>query len=417
MGDGVTHQDNVSADIMDRLDRMAEISESKKHLTRRCFTPQHRQVITLVSGWMRDAGMKVWEDATGNLMGRYEGTDDKAPAILLGSHLDSVVKAGKYDGPLGILAAIDCVKALNIRNARLKNPIEVACFTDEEGVRFQSTYLGSRGIAGTFDFNLLNRADKDDITLAEAMTDFGLDTDRIGEAARQKGDFLCYLEVHIEQGPVLESEDLAVCAVTAIAGADRMTVTATGKAGHAGTVPMGARQDALAAAAECVLTVEEVAAAHPYAVGTVGQIEAEHGATNVIPGKVVFSVDFRAADDAVRREAVNDLTKRFEDIANRRNVDIVLEQSHSADGVTSAPWIVDAIEDAMTDLGHRPFKLPSGAGHDAAALAEITDVGMIFVRCKDGISHNPDESITREDAIAGAELLLRTVERIGGLET
>jgi len=409
----VDFRTDPSADILSRLDAMAGISESPDYLARRCFTPEHRRINDLVARWMRAAGMSVREDAVGNVIGRYEGTVPGAPAILLGSHVDSVIMAGKYDGPLGILSAIDCVRALNERGIRYALAIEVAGFADEEGVRFQSTYLGSRGLAGTFDRALLGRPDKDGVTLAEAMRGFGLDPDRIRDAARRPGELVCYLEVHIEQGPVLEDEGLAVGAVTAISGANRMTVTVEGAAGHAGTVPMASRRDALAAAAECVLAVERIAASRPSAVGTVGQIAVAAGATNVIPGRVTFTVDLRAADDAVRRSAVGELEVRMQDIAASRSVAIRVDHSHAADGVVCAPWIVGEIETAMRELGHPPRMLPSGAGHDAAALAEITDVGMIFVRCAGGISHSPDESITEADAIAGAQLLRRVVENIG----
>lgn len=409
----MTEINNVSADIMDRLDQLAQITETPGYLTRRCYTPEHRAANDLAAKWMREAGMEVWEDAVGNMIGRYEGKTPGAPAILLGSHLDTVIMAGKYDGGLGVLSAIDCVKSLNERGVRYDNAIEVACFADEEGVRYQSTFLGSRGLAGTFDMALLDRPDKDGITLAQAMRDFGLDPARIAEAARKPEEIRCYLEVHIEQGPVLEAEDLSTCAVTAIAGANRMTVRVKGEAGHAGTVPMGARKDALSAAAEAVMAVESTAARHEHAVGTVGQISASPGATNVIPGQVDFSVDFRAADDAVRTKAVAELLSVFHTISETRGVTFDIDHSHAADGVTCAPNLVDTIEAAMSDLDQRPFRLPSGAGHDAAALAHITDVGMIFTRCERGISHSPDENMTSEDAIAGANLLLRTVERLG----
>ncbi len=407
--------DNVSTDIMDRLDRLAEISESDHHLTRRVYTPEHRRAANLISSWMREAGMDVREDALGNVIGRYEGREPQAPIIMLGSHHDSVIMGGKYDGPLGVLSAIDVVRSLNGRGLRTENPIEVVAFADEEGVRYQSTLLGSRGMAGSFDLGLLTRTDKDGISLAKAMTDYGLDTDQIPSAARRKGDLRCYLEVHIEQGPVLEAEDLAVSAVTAISGADRMTVTVQGKAGHAGTVPMTAREDALAAAAECVLAVEDVAHSYEDAVGTVGQLSVVPGATNVIPGHVVFSVDIRAPKDDVLRHAMAELTKRMNDIAARRDVSITPDHTYMLNSVTSAPWIVDTIETAMIELGHPARKLPSGAGHDAGAMADITDIGMIFVRCEGGISHNPAENITEADAKAGVALLLRTVEKIGGL--
>lgn len=398
---------------MQRLDRLAAISESPHHLTRRCYTPEHRRAMDLVAGWMQGAGMAVREDAAGNLIGRYEGTGPGAPAIVLGSHIDTVIMAGKYDGGLGIVAAIDCVGALDARGIRFANPVEVICFADEEGVRFQSTYLGSRAAAGNFEPALLDRPDRDGITLAQAMRDFGLDPARIGEAARRPGEIACYLEVHIEQGPVLEAEGLATGAVTAISGANRMTVTLEGTAGHAGTVPMAARHDALVAASECVLAVERVATARPNAVGTVGQMTVEPGATNVIPGRVAFSVDLRAADDELRRGAVTELVRGMETVAARRGVAISIDCSHEAASVACAPWIMECIGEAMGELGQRPFRLPSGAGHDAAAMAAIADVGMIFVRCAGGVSHSPDESITAADAGAGARLLLRVVEKIG----
>ena len=407
-----SHHD-PSADIMARLDQLATIRESPRHLTRRCFTPEHRRINDLAGGWMLDAGMKVREDAVGNVIGRYEGLVEGAPAIMLGSHLDTVIMAGKYDGGLGILSAIDCVRSLHGRGIRFDYAVEVAGFADEEGVRFQSTYLGSRALAGTFETALLNRPDSDGVTLAEAMREFGLDPGRIGDAVRRPDEIKCYLEVHIEQGPVLESEGLAVGAVTAISGANRMTVTLDGTAGHAGTVPMSARQDALIAASECVLAVEAVAPSHAGMVGTVGQMTVSPGATNVIPGRVTFSVDMRAPKDNLRRAAVAELEARMRDLAAQRSVGVSIEGTHEAVSVACAPWIVDEIEGAMAELGQRPFRLPSGAGHDAAAMAEITDVGMIFVRCAGGISHSPDESITGEDAIAGARLLLQLVESIG----
>ena len=410
----MTAEESFSADIMERLERMAGISEAPAHLTRRSYTPEHRAINDLAAGWMRDAGMDVHEDAVGNMIGRYEGRTARAPAIILGSHLDTVVRAGRYDGTLGVLSAIDCVRSLNARGIRYDDAIEVACFADEEGVRFQATFLGSRGLAGTFDFGLMDREDKDGISLSEAMTSFGLDPACVDRAARRPEEVRCFLEVHIEQGPVLEREGLAVCAVTAVAGASRMMVTVQGTAGHAGTVPMDARRDTVTAASECVLLVETTARRHPQAVATVGQITAVPGVTNVIAGEARFSVDFRAPEDDVRRVAVRELEHGFQAIAARRGVEITIDRPFDSDGVTCATWIVDQIEGAMADLGYRLFRLPSGAGHDAAPMAAIADVGMIFVRCEGGISHSPDEKITREDAIAGANLLLRTVERIGG---
>ena len=401
---------NTGADIMTRIEVLAAISESQGGLTRRYLTSEHRQANDLVGGWMRKAGMTVHQDAIGNIIGRLEGVTDGLPALIIGSHLDTVVMAGRYDGMLGVLTGIACVQSLCERGVRLPFAIEVVGFADEEGARFQSTYLGSRALAGTFDTTLLERHDSDGISMADALHAFGLDPDCIGDAARKPAEVAAYLELHIEQGPVLESEGLAVGAVTAIAGATRLVVTVAGVAGHAGTVPMALRQDALMAASECVLAVEEIAAAQPNGLGTVGRMSVEPGATNVIPGKVAFTVDMRAAEDDSRKSAVAELLSRMPEIAARRSVEIDVETVHEAASVTCAPRIVEQIDQAIEKLGGRAFRLPSGAGHDAAAMADITDVGMIFIRCKGGVSHNPDESITEEDAAAGISLLLKIIE-------
>lgn len=404
----LTH--HIRTVIMAQIEDLAALSESPDGLTRRYLTPEHRQANEMVGRWMQEAGMTVHQDAIGNIIGRYEGVTEGLPALIIGSHLDTVVMAGRYDGMLGVLTGIACVQSLCARGIRLPFAIEVVGFADEEGVRFQSTYLGSRALAGTFNPILLERRDSDGISMADAIRAFGLDPDRIGDAARKPEDVVAYLELHIEQGPVLENEGLAVGAVTAIAGATRLVVSVGGVAGHAGTVPMVVRHDALMAACECVLAVEDVAAAQPSGVGTVGRMYVEPGATNVIPGRVTFSVDLRAAEDKSRKSAVAELGRRMREIAARRSVDVTAETVHEAASVTCAPWIVEQIDQAIEYQGGRIFRLPSGAGHDAAAMADLTDVGMIFLRCKDGISHNPDESITEDDAAAGTSLLLKVIE-------
>lgn len=400
--------------VMSQIDRLAQISESPEGLTRRYLTPEHARANALVGGWMEEAGMTVRQDAIGNIIGRYEGETDGLPSLVIGSHLDTVVMAGRYDGMLGVVTAIACVASLNERAKRLPFAIEVVGFGDEEGVRFHSTYLGSRALAGRFDRSLLKRQDRDGITMAEAMRSFGLDPDRTGEAARRIEDVIAYLELHIEQGPVLEKEGLAVGTVTAIAGATRLKVKLRGVAGHAGTVPMSQRQDALSAAGECVLAVEEIAGSRPNVVGTVGELSVKPGASNVIPGEALLSVDLRAAEDGSRKEALKALNERMQRIGLRRSVEIMVETVHEADSVACAPWIMEQIDRAAEAQCGRSFRLPSGAGHDAAAMADLTDMGMIFVRCKGGISHNPEESVTKEDVIAGTRLLLSVVENFSG---
>jgi allantoate deiminase len=397
------------AGLMARLDQLAALSERSDALVRRFLTPEHARANALVGDWMRMAGMAVRIDAIGNVIGRYEGDAPDLPALLLGSHLDTVVDAGRYDGMLGVVTAIACVADLAARDTRMPFAIEIVGFADEEGTRFGATLLGSRALAGTFDATVLDRTDLQGTTMADAMVAFGLDPARIATAARRREEFLGYVELHIEQGPVLEAEGLAVGCVTAISGATRLAVAVKGMAGHAGTVPMARRQDALAAAAECVLLVERRASVEADLVGTVGRIEAGPGAVNVVPGEARFTVDLRAAANERRAAALADLLAGFDAIATRRGVTIVATRTHDATSVPCAPWLADQIRDAIEAEGHSLRSLPSGAGHDGMAVGAVADIAMIFVRCTGGISHNPAEAITARDAEAGARVLARFI--------
>jgi allantoate deiminase len=375
------------------------------------LSPEHRAAAELIMGWMRDAGMDAHLDAIGNVCGRYEGERSGLPCLMLGSHYDTVRDAGSWDGPLGVITAIACVGDLHRRRRRLPFAVEVVGFADEEGVRFASTLLGSRAIAGTFDEAALNARDNAGITMREALTDFGLDPDRIGAAARMRGELLAYLELHIEQGPVLEAQNLPVGVVTAIAGATRLAVRLTGMAGHAGTVPMALRRDALAGAAECIGAIEQFCLTDRAGlVGTVGYITALPGATNVIPGQVSFTIDMRAPTDAHRKLAVADVVRQIEAIAARRKLALQIDVTHENRSVPCAPWLQRQVADAITAEGFRVFELPSGAGHDGMAMIDIADVAMLFVRCRGGISHHPDEHVDTADADAGARVLLRVIE-------
>ncbi|HTR17492.1 MAG TPA: hydantoinase/carbamoylase family amidase, partial [Acetobacteraceae bacterium] len=268
------------AAIRGRIDALAAISAQPDGLTRVFASPEQRRAASLVADWMRESGMTAREDAIGNVIGRYEATQEGAKALLLGSHLDSVRDAGRWDGPLGVVTAIACVDALRRARRRLPVAVEIVGFCDEEGTRFGATMLGSRALTGRFDPALLGLTDEAGISMAQAMREAGLDPDAIGQAARRPEAFAGYLELHIEQGPVLEREHLPVGCVTAIAGQTRLAVTFTGMAGHAGTVPMAGRHDALAAAAEAVLAIEAAAQAQPGVVGTVGRLEVLPGAVN-----------------------------------------------------------------------------------------------------------------------------------------
>jgi allantoate deiminase len=374
------------------------------------LSPQNRAANELVLGWMREAGMRAQVDAIGNVVGRYEAERAGAPCVMLGSHLDTVRDAGRYDGMLGVITAIECVAALNEKGRRLRFAIEVVGFGDEEGVRFGTTMLGSRALAGTLDASALEARDARGMTVREALRTFGLDPAALGTVARRKGDVLAYVELHIEQGPVLEAEGLPVGVVSAINGFSRLRATLRGTAGHAGTVPMRLRRDALAAAAECVLAIERIARSDPDLVGTVGRIEAKPGAINVIPGEVEFTIDIRAPRDELRSRAVAAARSDVQAIAARRSLGCEIAPIQELGVTRCAPWLMQQLGRAVAAQGVRVRELPSGAGHDGQAMSALTDVAMLFVRCKAGISHNPAEAISSEDAGIGARTLLHFIE-------
>jgi allantoate deiminase len=399
-----------AARILERCDALARCSEQPDGLTRVYLSPQQRDANSLVRGWMREAGMSARLDAAGNVVGRYEGEQPGLPCLMLGSHLDTVRDAGKYDGMLGVVTAIECVFSLHVRRLRLPFAVEVVGFADEEGVRFNATLLGSRAMAGTFDLADLDRIDSGGKSMREALSDSGLDPAAIPTAARSRGELLAYAELHIEQGPVLEDAGLPVGVVTAINGGNRFAIELTGMAGHAGTVPMRMRRDALAAAAECVLAVELLAGAEHDVVATIGKIEALPGAINVIPGRARFSLDVRAPTDAQRERAAEAIQGAFADIARRRRMALDIKPVWEAKTTTCATWLQDQLAAAIEAEAIPVRRLPSGAGHDGMAMIAIADIGMLFVRCKGGISHNPAEAISEADADVAARAFLRFIE-------
>ena len=396
-------------EAMQRLDALALFSEGGEGVTRRYATKEHRQAADLIQSWIRDAGMTTCMDAVGNVIGRYEATITNAPALIIGSHQDTVRQGGKYDGAYGIVAPILCINELNNANLRFPFAIEVIAFCDEEGVRFNSTLLGSRAIAGTFDMGGLENSDAIGVTMKEALLEFGTNPDKIPDLARNPKSILAFVEIHIEQGPVLEDQNMAVGVVTAIAGGTRLSAKITGLAGHAGTVPMDSRSDALTAAAEAILIIERYCSQRSGLVGTVGKISASPGAVNVIPGEVVLTVDIRAGDDELRRKAVDDIIPEIKALCQRRGVKLMTETIHESDGCQCAPWLMDQLDAAVIASGHAKKHMMSGAGHDGMAMAHITDIGMLFIRCKGGISHNPAEAISVEDANTGVQALLNFI--------
>jgi hydantoinase/carbamoylase family amidase len=397
---------------MDRLDRLGAITEVPGQLTRRYLSPAHVESKQQTEAWMVEAGMSVRTDPLLSLYGRYEGKRQGSPAIMLGSHLDTVVDAGRYDGGLGVLAAIAAVAELARTGERLSHAVEVAAFGEEEGSRFPTHILTSSALVGAVKPGLLDAKDAAGVSVRAALAAAGGDAAAYRTCARKKGEIAAYLELHIEQGPVLESRGLALGAVTAINGSVRSLVTVAGFAGHAGTVPMGARRDALAAAAEMVIAIESAAAAERDLVATVGRMKVLPGAQNVIPGQVELSIDMRSPSDAVRRRAHKALLARLREIARRRGVSVDIDTFQENPATALDEGVIDAVDEAIAACGCEPLRLPSGAGHDAGIMAGHCPSGMIFLRCKDGISHNPAESITVEDADLGVRALLEAVRRL-----
>lgn len=398
--------------LMERIERLAALTEAPGMLVRRSFTPQATEANRLVGAWMREAGMEVRIDAVCNLIGRYEGATPGAKTLILGSHLDSVRDAGKYDGPLGVLAALACADHLHRADRHLPFALEVIAFTDEEGLRFHTSYVGSSAVSGAFDPAWLEIADADGITMAAAMRSAGGDPTAIHSCRYDPDHLLGYCEAHIEQGPALEDLDLPVGVVSAISSQERATVTFTGVAGHAGTVPMRLRHDALCAAAAFVLAVEATAADMPGAVATVGQLSVSPGASNVIPGTATLSLDVRHRDDAQRAAVARTLRDAAERIATERKVRMGWQPVQQTPATPCAPPLIEILAGAIESLGIPAHHLPSGAGHDGVPLSRLTQVAMLFVRCAGGISHNPAEAVAVEDVAVAIAVLWRALDML-----
>jgi allantoate deiminase len=404
---------------MQRIDALAKISDEPDCLTRTFCSPAMRRANALVGSWMREAGMVVRTDAIGNIVGHYAAAiptskfkKKKSKTLLLGSHLDTVRNAGKFDGPLGVLMAIASVQHFHHCKTRLPFDIEVVGFADEEGVRYQSTYLGSKVLAGTFNPKDFNRRDSDGITMADAIRRFGGKPEAITNARPNPKQLLGYAEVHIEQGPILEQKNLSVGVVTAISGQTRLRLNFKGRSGHSGTTPMKSRRDALCAAAEFISAVETLAHRTGGLVATVGEITALPGASNVIPGEVSLSLDVRHPADAIRARAVSAFRRKAIRISRTRKIKVTAEIVHQAGAVRCDPGLSALLAKAVKEYQREVPLLPSGAGHDAAAMAAITPVAMLFVRCKGGISHHPDESVRLEDIRLATSVIGSFIEQL-----
>ena len=393
--------------ILDMARELAQWTELPEGLMCTYFSSAHKAAAAQLRDWMAAAGLNAAIDPVGNVIGRYASDAADAKTLIVGSHYDTVANAGHFDGRLGILTAVVVVAHLHRIRRKLPFHIEVMAFSEEEGVRFSAPYLGSGAIAGHFDESALARRDGNDVSLATVLRKEGVDLETIQKLARRPETLRGYLEVHIEQGPVLLQNNLPVGIVTSITGSARYHVIVQGAAGHAGTVPMALRRDAAAAAAEIVLAVERRCRAGANLVGTVGQINVPHGLINVIPGRCELSLDIRSVDDSARREATHDIMAAIEEIAGRRGVTASINELARHRATPCAPAMQSTLAKAVSKAGIAPFYLPSGAGHDAEQFAGVTDIGMLFVRCGNGgISHSPLETVTAADANAGACVLL-----------
>jgi allantoate deiminase len=401
--------------LWSRLMQLSEIGKQEDGgITRLSFSPEERQAKDLVMTFMKEAGLSIREDEVGNLIGRKEGRIKDAPVILIGSHLDSVPNGGNFDGPLGVIAGIEVLQTMNEQGIVTEKPIEVIAFTDEEGTRFGFGMIGSRAIAGTLTYYDLKHTDENGISIAMAMKEVGFDPSNISNAAKEKGSVKAYLELHIEQGKVLENENLSVGVVSGIAGPLWTKWTLKGEAAHAGTAPMHIRKDPLVAAANIIEIIEDEVKKYKNAVGTVGKMSVKPGGVNVIPGQVEFTFDLRDIDKNVRNNIEQNIAAKAKKICQDRGVELVIEDLQRVPPAPCSTEIQEIIRNSCKELGIDTMTLPSGAGHDGMQLIDLCPIGMIFVRSKNGISHNPEEWSSKEDCAKGTQVLYHSVLELAG---
>ena len=391
----------------DMLAAAACCSEPGPGVTRLPFTDEHRAVLELLTEWMSEAGLRVDMDAAGTLIGRTDSYPS-GPVLLTGSHQDSVRQGGAYDGMMGVVLPILALQVLREAGKKPAHPVEVVAFADEEGARFPTALMGPRALAGTFDMASLDLADRDGMTLGEAMRGFGLEPDAIPRLYRRRDSVLGYVEVHIEQGPVLQDMDVPLGIVTDICGIERHSLSLTGRAAHAGTTPMALRRDALAGAAEIVLAVERVALENPGLMATVGAFGIEPNVVNAVPGAAAGTIELRAPDDALRAVAAADIRGAAQEIAARRNLVLELEKTYEQAAQPCSAALSGRLQAAA---GPGTPRLASGATHDASAMADLCPIAMMFTRCRDGISHHPDEYTRPDDMEAAVHALARFLEQ------
>lgn len=401
-----------ATEVLARCQALARFSEDPDSLRRTFLSPPTRDCHEAISAWLKPLNVSIAIDAVGNLRALYPAVTSIAPRLIIGSHLDTVPNAGMYDGPLGVVLAVALLEELRAQNLSLPFAVELVAFSEEEGVRFGAPFLGSRALIGTLDHTLLSRRDADGISVREAIQNFGLDPAQLPAAQLHPESVLGYLEFHIEQGPVLDHLGLPLAAVEAIVGQSRLSITFTGVANHAGTTPMDARHDALAAAAEWMVAVENETSRTPGLVATVGVIHVQPGAANVIPREARLTLDIRHASDAVRADSLHALTTRAQEVATRRNLSLSIATLMEQPCVAMDPFLTAQIDSAMRSAGCSPHRLASGAGHDAMILAQRFPSAMIFLRTPGGISHDPAESVLPEDVARAIDCGLHLLKQL-----
>jgi allantoate deiminase len=408
MADVTAHA--LASEALERVDELARHTEEPGRLTRTYLSAPMKAVHQLLEFWMRDAGLAVRVDAVGNVIGRLESAKPNAKTLMIGSHVDTVPNAGRFDGHLGVLLGIAAAKA--VKDRTLPFALEVIAFSEEEGVRFSTPFIGSKAVSGTWNPALLDLQDAKGITLRKAILDFGLEPGDIPHAAYNPDTVLGYLEVHIEQGPVLESLNLPLGVVEGIAGQTRVNLSFHGQAAHAGTTPMHLRRDALAGAVAFMTEVERVGRGTPGLVATVGKLEVSPGAGNVIPGDATLSLDVRHVQDGVRQRAVAELLDLAWHIAQRRKLEFKFETTLEQPASPSDQLMTDFLADALEDSNYKVHRLPSGAGHDAMIMAALTRTAMLFIRSPNGLSHHPDESVIPTDVTAALRVMLEFITKL-----
>ncbi|WDI78376.1 allantoate amidohydrolase [Candidatus Purcelliella pentastirinorum] len=386
--------------ILNRIEKLSKISENKNDITRLYLSIEHVKTNKIVEKWMKSAGMKTWQDQVGNIYGRYEASTKKQPAILLGSHLDTVPNAGKYDGILGVLTSIEIINHLNKKKIHLKKAIEIVGFADEEGTRFGITLLGSKALTNKWKKKWLNYKDKNKITIAYAMENIGLNTNKIYLAKRKIKDIKAYIELHIEQGPYLYKNNSSMGVVSAINGAKRINCTFTGESGHAGTVPICMRKDPLIATSEWILFIEnQLLKSKTKIVATIGKINCYPGATNVIPKKIKLTLDIRGPKNNELNKTISTILKKAQEISKKRSIIFNSKKYYSTKPIQCDKKIKNIIKKIITNIQGNCPSLTSGAGHDAISMAKKWPIGMIFIKCIKGISHSPKEKVLKKDII------------------